>query len=290
MNSPTPLETLEKSLSYHLALQHAQTGNNTIQRLFAPRRCHHYSGSAKMRLCWSPGFVYHFLKFREANAAMTEKHSRANPEPMWPNFLALAAVGGLQLAMPTELSICGTPWMLLALVCAFLLPGEILHALGKHTFCKLIGYTVLSIITGAMILSVYLHVQALAHKSVSPDQLLGSASILWVTNILVFACWYWRLDAGGPHKRGMRSAHTHGAFLFPQMTLSDPHSRDGDDELRKWTPHFIDYLFLSFCSSTALSPTDVPVLSRWAKVLMMVQGSIALILVALLAARAVNIL
>jgi hypothetical protein len=57
-----------------------------------------------------------------------------------------------------------------------------------------------------------------------------------------------------------------------------------------WTPGFVDYLFLAFNTSTAFSPTDSPVLSRWAKVAMMLQSSISLVTLALLAARAVNIL
>jgi uncharacterized membrane protein len=61
----------------------------------------------------------------------------------------------------------------------------------------------------------------------------------------------------------------------------------GEDE---WEPHFIDYLFLAFNTSTAFSPTDVPVLTRWAKILMMVQALISLLVIALLAGRAVNIL
>jgi hypothetical protein len=106
--------------------------------------------------------------------------------------------------------------------------------------------------------------------------------------MLVFASWYWRLDGGGPNERDRRGIHTDGAFLFPQMMM--------DNELRKkmgedrWSPGFIDYLFLAFNTSTAFSPTDVPVLSRWAKVMMMVQSAISLATLALLAARAVNIL
>ncbi len=63
---------------------------------------------------------------------------------------------------------------------------------------------------------------------------------------------------------------------------------EADEEL--WSPNFIDYLFLAFNTSTAFSPTDVPVLERWAKVLMMLQSLISLTVLALLAARAVNIL
>jgi hypothetical protein len=118
--------------------------------------------------------------------------------------------------------------------------------------------------------------------------LLRSAASLWLTNVLVFALWYWRLDAGGPHARDVRDAHVNGAFLFPQMTmLRRVETATGQ---RGWSPHFVDYLFLAFNTSTAFSPTDTPVLTRWAKVLMMVQSLISLSVLAVLAARAVNIL
>ena len=136
--------------------------------------------------------------------------------------------------------------------------------------------------------SLWLLVAALpGHKQTPPD-LLRSAAALWITNILVFASWYWRLDAGGPTARELRGAHTDGAFLFPQMTLNDETKRAMGETW--WTPGFVDYLFLAFNTSTAFSPTDTPVLSRWAKLLMMIQSLISLATVVLLAARAVNIL
>jgi hypothetical protein len=119
----------------------------------------------------------------------------------------------------------------------------------------------------------------------SPYTLLRSAVTLWVTNVLVFALWYWLLDAGGPHKRDRREGHPDGAFLFPQMTLSKAIGNGP-----AWSPRFVDYLFLAFNTSTALSPTDSAVLSRWAKVAMMVQAVISLAIIVLLAAYAVNIL
>jgi hypothetical protein len=111
---------------------------------------------------------------------------------------------------------------------------------------------------------------------------------LWITNILVFASWYWRLDAGGPRARELRGVHTDGAFLFPQMTLK--HQAKHDMGQQGWSPGFVDYLFLAFNTSTAFSPTDSPVLSSWAKILMMIQALISFATVVLLAARAVNIL
>ena len=95
-------------------------------------------------------------------------------------------------------------------------------------------------------------------------------------------------DAGGSGARApsiRRGAHTEGAFLFPQMTQYSKTSAENN-----WSPGFIDYLFIAFNTSTAFSPSDTPVLSRWAKVLTMLQSAISLIIVALLASRAIGIL
>ena len=109
-----------------------------------------------------------------------------------------------------------------------------------------------------------------------------------MSNILVFALWYWRLDAGGPHGRDAQLGHVAGAFLFPQLTML-PDAKTGAGQ-EHWSPNFFDYLFLAFNTSTAFSPTDTPVLARWGKVLMMLQSIISLAVLAILAARAVNIL
>jgi hypothetical protein len=137
-----------------------------------------------------------------------------------------------------------------------------------------------------VIWSLAMLIAGLPGKREPPQELLRSAVALWISNILLFASWYWRLDAGGPHVRDLRASHTEGAFLFPQMTLP-PESKLAQ---QKWKPGFVDYLFLAFNTSTAFSPTDVPVLSRWAKLLMMVQSSVSLSTIAILAARAINIL
>jgi hypothetical protein len=142
------------------------------------------------------------------------------------------------------------------------------------------------VITAGVAFSLGSLIAGLPGKRESPVELLRSAVALWISNVLIFACWYWRLDAGGPHSRDLRDAHTEGAFLFPQMTLQ-PTSPLADPA---WKPGFVDYLFLAFNTSTAFSPTDVPILSRWAKLLMMIQSSISLGAVAILAARAINIL
>jgi hypothetical protein len=210
-----------------------------------------------------------------------------HPEPRWPAMLALLAVGGLRLALPESLSY-GPDWLILVIVAVLTVPIVWAHLRGLDNVSRILGYILTSIVTLDMIWSLGLLVGGLpAHKQ-TPIHLLQSAAALWFTNILVFASWYWRLDGGGPAAREQRAVHTDGAFLFPQMTLT-PEARAVMCE-QNWSPGFIDYLFLAFNTSTAFSPTDVPVLSRWAKVLMMIQSLISLATIALLAARAVNIL
>ena len=200
-------------------------------------------------------------------------------EPRWPAIMAVLSVGGLYWALPESLS-PGPGWLVLAVVGPLSIVGTALRQRRKFVLNQIVGYAILSIITAAMIGALALLIAALPDHKEAPRDLLRSAVALWISNILVFASWYWRLDAGGPNQRELRGEHTEGAFLFPQMTLGD----------RDWMPGFVDYLFLAFNTSTAFSPTDVPALSRWAKGMMMVQSTISLSTLALLAARAVNIL
>jgi hypothetical protein len=209
------------------------------------------------------------------------------PEPRWPSAAAIGAVAGLYYALPSALS-PGPDWLVPLLVLAFTTPALISHHVRAYRAAQVFGYAALSTVTVAMLGSLSLLVAGLPSRKETPSQLLVSAACLWTSNLLIFASWYWRLDAGGPHQRDLRGAHTDGAFLFPQMIL-DPELRRQMGE-QDWRPGFVDYLFLAFNTSTAFSPTDVPVLSRWAKALMMLQASISLATLAILAARAVNIL
>lgn len=199
----------------------------------------------------------------------------------------MLSVGGLYYALPSALS-PGPDWLVLLLVIALCAPAVMGYYMGAHRVARAFGAAGLGTVTAAMLISLGLLVAGLPSHRETPRQLLISASCLWASNVLIFASWYWRLDAGGPNARDLRGAHTSGAFLFPQMAL-DPELRLQMCE-QGWRPGFVDYLFLAFNTSTAFSPTDVPVLSRWAKALMMVQAAISLATLALLAARAVNIL
>jgi hypothetical protein len=215
-------------------------------------------------------------------------HVQRFKEPLWPPFIAMLAIGGLYATLPASL-VGGAPrWLLASIVFVLLVLIVIFHYRGDHFIHQLLGYILNSVVTIALMVSLALLLTEVAAHQIAPQRLLVSAAVLWISNFLIFASWYWRLDGGGPHERARTPGHTDGAFLFPQMTMSRESKLAAGEE--DWEPKFVDYLFLAFNTSTAFSPTDVPVLSRWAKMLMMIQALISLLVIALLAGRAVNIL
>jgi hypothetical protein len=202
-------------------------------------------------------------------------------EPRWPAFVAIVADACVYLALPERLSV-GPRWLLLAIVFLLLIPISHSYRRGRYDIARILTFVATGAITFALIASLALLIQGLPKHLESPSELLRSATALWITNVLVFALWYWKLDAGGPLGRDRSRGNLDSSFLFPQML--------GPDADANWSPQFIDYLFLAFNTSTAFSPTDTAVLSRWAKIGMMAQALISLSIIALLAARAVNIL
>jgi hypothetical protein len=208
-----------------------------------------------------------------------------NAEPRWPVLVALLAVGGIYMALPEKL-IIGPRWLLLGIVSVLSVPALISYHNGKVQLNRVLGYVISSVITLALLISLFFLIIALPQHEESAPALLQSAAILWLTNIVVFGLWYWRLDAGGPHLRGLREGHTEGSFLFPQMTQYI----GNDCKPGKWAPDFIDYLFIAFNTATAFSPTDTPVLSKWAKMLSMLEAIISLTIVAVLVSRGIGLL
>ena len=216
---------------------------------------------------------------------------RAHHENLWPARVAILATTGLYLTLPDRLTIGPTwlpPALEVVLVASLTAMAPVRHV-REVAAQRLISLALIGIINLTNVGPLVLLIAALLHHGVAMQgrpldgqTLLLAALEIWCTNILVFALWYWDLDRGGPIERG-RSTHREPDFLFPQMATPGCTKPD-------WNPHFVDYLYVSFTNATAFSPTDTLPLTQWAKLLMMVQALASLLTVALVAARAVNIL
>jgi hypothetical protein len=200
----------------------------------------------------------------------------------------LVAVAGIYLALPKSL-IVGPVWLLPAIIGVSLAPTIVTHRTGRHSLNHALGIVNSGLITIALIASVLLLIRTLPSHQEPAIRLLLSGAELWITNVLVFALWYWRLDGGGPIQRERRRVFGSRSFVFPQMQVEKTEQeRFGIDE--HWQPRFVDYLFIAFTQSSTFGPTDAPLLASWAKLLTMVQILISLCIVILLISRAVGVL
>jgi hypothetical protein len=205
---------------------------------------------------------------------MTEAHAHVDkPEPRWQALLAMAAIGGVYLALPRELVI-GPTWLLPTLIAVLVAPTIVTHHMGRHSFNHALGIVNNGIIIVALIGSVSLLVATLASHKQAPLRLLRSGAELWLTNVLVFSLWYWRLDGGGPNVRDKHPEFGSRSFVFPQMQIEK--SEREQFGVEHWRPGFVDYLFIAFTQSSTFGPTDAPLLARWAKLLTVVQIFISL--------------
>jgi len=209
------------------------------------------------------------------------------PEPRWQALLAFIAVGGIYLALPKSL-IVGPTWLLPGIIGVSLAPTIVAHRTGRHSLNHVLGIISSSIITAALTASVVLLVRTLSLREEQPLRLLLSGAALWVTNVLVFALWYWRLDGGGPTARESRKEFGSRGFVFPPMQIEKVER--GRFAVEHWHPRFIDYLFVAFTQSSTFGPTDAPLLAAWAKMLAMLQILISLTIVLVLISRAVGVL
>ena len=195
--------------------------------------------------------------------------------------LVAVSVGVLFLALPGYLTV-GPNWLLLVVEAILILPllffGYTKRLLSRRGI-RILTLTMLGVATAALASGIALLINSLPGNSNAP-LLLRSAALLWFSNVLVFALWYWEIDGGGPLKRHLMG-HKAADFMFPQQT---------DGNTSNWMPHFLDYLFVAFTGATALSPADTYPLTRVAKGLMMIEAILSMIVIVLLAARAVNIL
>jgi len=211
---------------------------------------------------------------------------RADREPRWPAVLAVLVAIALQVVLPERvIQGLGPRWLIPVLevgLLAALLVTDPHRADREESALRWLSLGLIAVITVANLVALAELIRALLVHSTAGGRPLVFASVpIWLTNVIVFGLWYWELDRGGVTAR-MQPTHRAPDFLFPQMTVpgSSPN----------WAPQFVDYLYTSFTNATAFSPTDTMPLTPWAKLLMMVQSLASLLTVALVVARAVNIL
>jgi len=209
-------------------------------------------------------------------------------EVRWPVTVCVAVGIALQIAVPDRLVLVHPVWVLPAVQGLLLL---VLVAANPHrinrqsTALRVLSLGLVALISLGNMWSVARLCQQITRGSLdkSATQLLITGAAVWLTNVVVFALWYWEFDRGGPVARAL-NINRYPDFQFVQM-VSPPEMVPPE-----WEPAFVDYLYLAFTNAAAFSPTDVLPLSRWAKIAMTVQSVISIITVALVVSRAVNIL
>jgi hypothetical protein len=202
--------------------------------------------------------------------------------PRWPATVALVAVGVLLALVSSQLTV-GPSWVPLAVILVLSVPLTVASLRGRPHVRRVIGFAGLVIVTVAVASAAALLIRQLLQGPVEGSYLLTGAGAIWAANLLTFSLWYWEIDGGGPSERS-RDGHVSSDFLFPQLQIGDGTSSGG------WWPGFLDYMFVAFNASTAFSPTDTLILTRRAKVLMMIQSLISGVTVIIIAARAINTL
>lgn len=207
-------------------------------------------------------------------------------ESRWPVAAVMVVAIGLQLALPDRLTLV-SHWLMPTIELALLAALVVTNAdrLDRESaILRILSLSLTSLLSAANGWSALrLTTELVAgHAGEDAGPLLCTGGSIWLTNIIAFALWYWQFDRGGPAARA-HARRREPDFCFVQM--QNPELAHPD-----WEPGFVDYLYLSFTNATAFSPTDVLPLSRWAKLTMAVQTMISLITVALVIARAVNIL
>jgi hypothetical protein len=202
--------------------------------------------------------------------------------------LAVLAAGGLRAVLPPELRNGDTRWAFVTVVVVLLGilvigdPGRIDR---DSTWLRIMTGTLIGLISAvnaAAAVRLVAGIIGAAKFSTDANILLGSGGAIWLSNVITFGLWYWDLDRGGAAARA-RGSSRQPAFVFPEMTNAQ-YVAPG------WYPKFIDYLHLSFTTATAFSPTDVSAIKPWAKLMMMTEEAISLLVAVLVVSRAVNIL
>jgi hypothetical protein len=217
-------------------------------------------------------------------------------EPRWHASLAVLAAVALYITLPPKLTI-GPVWIAPLLVLAVLVPLSVL-APRRHAETRRMRFwsiVLIAIVNFFNIASIALLIHGFFHPTRAAEfssaaPLLRHGSQIWLTNILVFALWFYEMDGGGPETR----AHTRAGdvraadFLYPQMQVFT--AGDREHAFPSWRPRFFDYAYLAFTNATAFSPTDTFPLTQRAKCLMVVEALISLATIAIILARSVSLI
>jgi len=212
-------------------------------------------------------------------------HHYANIEPYWHVHLAVVVAIALQLVLNNKLTI--GPKYIIAGFESLLLVALAIFASRKHPAIarlrRTLAILLIALISVANILSLVLVINSLfGSRQVTGKELIVSGLAIYLTNIIIFGLWYWELDTNGNQNQATDVPPVD--FMFPQMVGETNLSR------KNWVPTFFDYLYVSITNASAFSPTDTMPLTHRAKFLMSLQSTTSLITIALVAARAVNIL
>jgi hypothetical protein len=217
--------------------------------------------------------------------SVSQHHPRHLPRKspaLWPAALSVLAAAAVYAELPDALR-GGPRWLLPVVVGVLLLISAGSHWRGYQRITPWLGRALTVLVTIALAASVVLLVATLPGSRTPGRELLVYVILLWSLNVGVFALWYWEIDGGGPHRRHPGS-YGFSDVIFPQF------QQDPDNAASYWMPGYIDYLFLSFNTSTAFGPTDTLIMSKRVKVLMMAESGLSLIQIAILAARAISVL
>jgi uncharacterized membrane protein len=209
-------------------------------------------------------------------------------ESRWPMAVAVLVAAVLRTLLPPELRLHDARGLFLALVAVLvgvLIVGDPGRIDRQATWLRVMTGSLIGLITfvnGGSSIRLVISIIYSEPFTQTARVLLACGGIIWLTNVIAFGLWYWDLDRGGAAARAAGST-IKPAFLFPEMS-SPEYVREG------WYPTFVDYLHLSFNTAMAFSPTDVSAIKPWAKVMMMAEEAISVVVGVLVVARAVNIL
>jgi hypothetical protein len=217
-----------------------------------------------------------------------EWRRQTETETRWPASLAIAVAIVLQFVLALEYTI-RPRWGIPALEAVLLVALLIKDPAKQDRFSQPLRNASLVLLGLLMVTNGWSALKLirslLTGQGGNGTMLLGTGAAIWATNTIAFGLFYWEFDRGGPQARTTkRPEQMPPDFLFPQMDLPLDLARPG------WVPTFVDYLYVSFTNATAFSPTDVLPLTPRAKLTMMVQSGLSLVIVGLVVARAVNIL